>query len=212
MVNEVMGKAVYTIGHSTHSIETFIGLLKRHGITALADVRSSPFSRYNPQFNQPVLKTTLREHGIQYVFLGDELGARSNDPKCYKDGKVQFDRLAQTKLFGEGLERIATGSEKYRISLMCAEKDPIECHRTILVSRRLKDAGFSVIHILSDGSTETHEALEERLITMFKMNNGDLFLSPEDIREQAYQKQGEAIAYTMTNEVDDTDAPKRAQG
>lgn len=207
-----MEREIYTIGHSTHSIEDFIGLLKRHEITALADVRSSPFSRYNSQFNKPELKAILRENGIQYVFLGDELGARSNDPSCYIDGKVQFDRLAQTKSFGEGLERIATGIENFKISLMCAEKDPIECHRTILVSRQLKEAGYSVIHILSDGITETHEALEERLVSMFKMNNGDLFLSPEEILKKAYQKQGEAIAYTMTSETGDNDERKRAKG
>ncbi|MEG3620002.1 DUF488 domain-containing protein [Magnetovibrio sp. PR-2] len=204
--------SVFTVGHSTHSIEKFIGMLDMHGITALADVRSSPYSQYNPQFNRESLKAALRCQGIQYVFLGEELGARSEDPKCYKDGKVQFDRLAQTELFREGLERVATGSEQYKISLMCAEKDPIECHRTILVSRSLKESGFSVIHILADGKTEAHEDLESRLIAMFKMNNHDLFLSADEILKKAYTKQGEAIAYTMKTEEEDADSRKRAQG
>jgi len=206
-----MKQSVYTIGHSTHTIERFIDLLKEHGVTALADVRSSPFSRFNPQFNQSELKVALRKNGIQYVFLGQELGARSGNPTCYKDGKVQFDRLAKTEMFQCGLDRIAEGSKNYRISLMCAEKDPIECHRTILVSRRLKENGFAVIHILSNGQTESHEALEERLIRMFKLNNGDLFLSSEEIRKKAYQKQGEAIAYTMKSDTDDGSVLKKVQ-
>jgi len=210
-MSEESHTTLYSIGHSTHTIERFIELLKEHGITALADVRSSPFSRFNPQFNQHELKASLRENGIKYVFLGQELGARSDNPKCYKDGKVQFDILAKTELFQSGLERIEKGCKNYRISLMCAEKDPIECHRTILVSRRLKEAGFAVNHILSNAQTESHEALEERMIGMFKLNNGDLFLSPDEIREKAYQRQGDAIAYTMKNDADDDDVHKRAQ-
>jgi len=199
-------KTVYTIGHSTHPVDVFTGLLKEHEISAVADVRSSPYSKFNPQYNQPELKAALKATGIQYVFLGAELGARSDDPKCYLDGKVQFDRLAETALFRRGIERIATGAEKHRIALMCAEKDPLECHRTILVARQLKAADISVTHILADGKTETHDALEDRMIAMFEMDNGDLFLSADEIKEEAYRLQGDAIAYSMTDRKDDADA------
>src|SRR5579862_1298929 len=112
---------IYTVGHSNHSIEKFIGLLIANGINAVADVRSRPFSRRNPQFNKERLAATLLQHGIVYVFLGKELGARSEDPSCYEDGRVQYGRLAATPVFRAGIERVLAGAQKYRLALMCAE-------------------------------------------------------------------------------------------
>lgn len=126
---------VFTVGHSTHSVEHFIGLLKQHDVAAIADVRSKPYSRMNPQFNRDDLKETLGERGIAYVFLGKELGARSEDQACYHAGKVRYDLLAQTDLFNRGLERVREGARSLVLALMCAEKDPLACHRTILIAR-----------------------------------------------------------------------------
>src|SRR5208282_1520645 len=111
-----MPDTVFTIGHSTHTQERFISLLSLHGITALCDVRSKPYSRMNPQFNREELKRSLRERGIDYVFLGKELGARSEDPACYEHGKVLYDRLARTDLFRLGLERVQKGMKDYRLA------------------------------------------------------------------------------------------------
>src|SRR5690242_12243720 len=108
-----MADIVYTIGHSTHPLDRFIALLKRHEITAIADIRSKPYSRMNPQFNREELRVALRTEGITYVFLGKELGARTDDPSCYHEGKVQYDRLARTDLFQQGLERVREGAQKY---------------------------------------------------------------------------------------------------
>src|SRR5437016_2803886 len=107
---------VYTIGHSTHPLENLVALLLRHGITAVADVRSAPFSRFNPQFNKDALNRDLNESGIAYVFLGRELGARSDDPACYADGRVQYARLAETELFRRGIDRVVRGAEEHRIA------------------------------------------------------------------------------------------------
>ena len=134
-----MNETVFTIGHSTHPQERFVSLLCQHGITALCDVRSTPYSRVNPQFNREGLRESLRACGITYVFLGKELGARSADPTCYEYGKVKYDRLAVTDLFRQGLDRVREGTRTYRVALMCAEKEPLECHRTILVARHLVD-------------------------------------------------------------------------
>src|SRR5258708_5379694 len=103
ILSERMEKPVFTIGHSIHPQERFIALLRLHGITALCDVRSKPYSRMNPQFNRDELEKVLLEQGIAYRFLGKELGARSDDPLCYEGGKVQYGRLAQTDLFNHGL-------------------------------------------------------------------------------------------------------------
>src|SRR5262245_48489594 len=97
---------LYTIGHSTHSMEHFTALLQGRGVTAVCDVRSQPYSRYNPQYNRERLKSALEQAGVSYVFLGEELGARRTEPSCYVDGKVQYDRVAQTASFQHGLARL----------------------------------------------------------------------------------------------------------
>ena len=137
-VNE---ETIYTIGHSTHEIGTFVALLMKHGIDAIADVRSAPYSRRQPQFNCKALANVLRSHGIAYVFLGRELGARSDDPACYEKGRVKHRLLARTPLFLSGIERIRDGSHRMNIALMCAEREPLDCHRTILVARQLVETG-----------------------------------------------------------------------
>jgi uncharacterized protein (DUF488 family) len=187
---------IHTVGHSNHPIERFLGLLQPHGITAIADVRSTPYSRFNPQYRREKLQAALAEVGIQYVFLGEELGARSQDPACYDpDGRVSYTRLAKTLLFRNGIERLKTGMVEHHISLMCAEREPLECHRTILVSRELVRESVAVTHILGDGSLETHEHAMQRLATSLKLTDRDLFSNPADLAEQAYDLQAARIAY-----------------
>lgn len=186
---------LYTIGHSTHPAERLIELLKQHGITAVADVRSAPYSRTNPQFNRETLKETLKRSGIAYVFLGEELGARTDDPSCYEQGKVQYDRLARTPLFRRGLDRVIEGMKRHRIALLCAEKEPLSCHRTILVSRHVSAAGPRVEHILADGSVEPHEEAISRLISLLGIPGEDMFRTRADVVEDAYRAQGARIAY-----------------
>jgi uncharacterized protein (DUF488 family) len=187
---------IHTVGHSNHPIERFLGLLQPHGITAIADVRSTPYSRFNPQYRREKLQAALAEVGIQYVFLGEELGARSQDPTCYDpDGRVSYGRLAKTALFLKGIERLKVGMAAHRISLMCAEREPLECHRTILVSRELVRDGVPVTHILGDGSLESHEHAMQRLAASLKLTDTDLFSDPADLVEQAYDLQAARIAY-----------------
>jgi len=190
-----MDDAIYTIGHSTHSIERFLELLKAHFVTALGDVRSHPYSRVNPQFNRELLKEALQTIRIKYVFLGKELGARSEDKSCYRNGQVQYDLLSKTDLFNKGIQRIKDGARSYRIALMCAEKEPLECHRTILVSRRLWEDEMRVRHILEDGRVEDHDQTLRRLLSKLKMSEKDMFRSTAEITNEAYARQGNEIAY-----------------
>ncbi len=187
---------VFTVGHSTHSLEHFVELLQSVPITAIADVRSSPYSRFNPQFNRETLEKALKERGIAYVFLGRELGARSDDPSCYENGRVQYNRLAKTELFRQGLERVLKGAQSYQLGLMCAEKEPLECHRTLLVSRSLASQGVSVGHILADGRIELHHAAMVRLIGVVGLPKTDLFRTNEELIEAACALQEERIAYS----------------
>ncbi|HEV3156172.1 MAG TPA: DUF488 domain-containing protein [Candidatus Baltobacteraceae bacterium] len=191
-----MRKRVFTIGHSTHPLEIFIDLLMKHGITVICDVRSAPHSRLNPQYNQENLKLSLNEHGITYVFLGKELGARSDDPNCYEHGKIQYERLAHTESFRAGLERVKKGTKKYSVALMCAEKEPLECHRAVLVARHLEMLDFEIQHIHSDGSLESQLELVQRLLHLLNLPENSMFRSREEIVADAYRIQGERIAYT----------------
>src|SRR5580693_951112 len=133
-----MRKTLFTIGHSTHSLEHFVNLLTKHVVQAVADVRSVPYSRRNSQFNRKPLMQHLQASGIAYVFLGKELGARSNNPACYVDRKVQYNYLAEEPEFREGIGRLEKGIDAFRVALMCAERDPLTCHRTLLVCRKLR--------------------------------------------------------------------------
>jgi len=193
----VGAEAIYTIGHSNHHIKDFINLLKKHGITAVADVRSSPFSKYNPQFNRKALADTLKQEDIAYVFLGKELGARPDDPCCYDNGSANFEKMAERPIFKQGIERLLKGMEQYRIALLCAEKEPLDCHRTILVCHYLRKMGLPIKHILANGDVEEHQNTEQRLIKVVGLQPilFDSILTETDRIEEAYSKRAREIAY-----------------
>jgi uncharacterized protein (DUF488 family) len=195
MVVPVLHFPLFTIGHSDHSTEVLLALLRQHDITAVADVRSLPYSRRHPQFNREAIAAELQQLEIRYVFLGAELGARRSEPECYEDGKARYSLIASSPLFRQGLERIRRGTEKYRLALMCAEKDPLTCHRTILVCRHLRDFVSPIQHIREDGQLESQPELESRLLALAGLPEGDLFQSRDELLEQAYDWQGERIAY-----------------
>lgn len=188
---------LFTIGHSIHSLDQFINLLKTSGITALCDVRSSPYSRYTPQFNREALKDELARQRIIYLYLGTELGPRSADPTCYGGGKVQYARLAVKDLFQQGLGRLRKGMTTHRIALMCAEKDPLACHRMLLVCRNLRGDDIVIRHILEDGALEDNREAERRLMKQWKIDPVDLFSTEEEQIQRAYDLQSEKAAYTL---------------
>jgi len=188
---------VLTIGHSTHALEVFAALLRRHGVTALADVRSAPYSRFNPQFNRKALDAALTARGIAYMFLGHALGGRPDDASCYEDGRVRYDRLARTRLYREGLERVIESAGDERIALMCAEKEPLDCHRTILIGRSLAERGVAVAHILADGTLEPHDDTMDRLLASMTPAGQDLFRSREEQIEEALARRENRIAHRI---------------
>ncbi|MEW6355285.1 MAG: DUF488 domain-containing protein [Planctomycetota bacterium] len=189
-----MKAELYTIGHSTHSIEEFIGLLRRHEVGAVCDVRSQPYSQHTPQFNREVIENQLARHGIAYIFLGDQLGARSDDPGCYVQGKLLFDRLAKTDIFQRGIARLREQMAACRAALMCAEKDPLACHRMILICRYLRSDNVEIRHILENGEIEKHRDTEKRLLRLLKIPEENLFESLDDLIQRAYDRQGQKMA------------------
>jgi uncharacterized protein (DUF488 family) len=185
---------LYSIGHSNHTLERFLELLQLHGIQAVADVRSSPYSRYSPQFSKDSLEHELKSHNIAYVFLGPELGARRDEPECYRNGRVVYEEIAKTEAFQRGIARLTEGAARMRIAMMCAEQDPLTCHRTILIARHL--AGLlEVIHILPDGSVETQAQAEQRLLVESGLHEEDLFVTRAERVEDAYLRRETDIAY-----------------
>jgi uncharacterized protein (DUF488 family) len=188
---------VFTIGHSNHSLDEFLALLRQHKVSAIADVRSSPFSRIHPQFNRGLLKRMLRKSGIAYVFLGEELGGRTNDRSCYENGQVQYGRIAETALFHEGLSRIVRGAQRYRLALVCAEKEPLACHRALLIARALQTMGIAAVHIHADGHLETQEHAMSRLLDNLGLaKQKDFFQNEKELIDRACAIQERKIAYT----------------
>ena len=188
-------RVIYTIGHSTQPIEQFLGLVRKHSITAVADVRSSPYSKHAPQYSKDELKNALKLAGIAYVFLGKELGARSDDDTCYIGGVVSYERLSKTSLFKKGIERVEDGCVQFRVALMCSERDPTECHRTILVSKALAERGADIRHILSSGEIETHKETMLRVLDILGMPREDMLNSQAELISKAYQGREKQIAY-----------------
>ncbi len=185
---------ILTIGHSTHALEAFIALLKRHEVSELGDVRSTPYSRYNPHFNRESLAHSLAASGLEYAYFGEELGGRSDDPSCFENGRIRYERLRETQSFQEGLRRLIHDAAGGCVALMCAEKEPLECHRTLLLAPALQARGIAVEHISADGGLETHAAAMERLVAMQgEAKQGELFAT--DRIERAIGRQAERIAY-----------------
>jgi uncharacterized protein (DUF488 family) len=191
----VTASTIYTIGHSTHPIERFVELLQRHDVRVLADVRSTPFSRFNPQFNRASLAHSLASAGIRYEFMGEELGARTSDPACFENGRVSYARLAATPLFQRGLARLREIASTERVAMMCAEREPLDCHRTILISRELERAGATVMHILADGSLEENRHALGRLIKRLGLPADDLFAGTAEQIDAAYDAQAAKVAW-----------------
>lgn len=191
----VTASTIYTIGHSTHPIERFLELLQQHGIRVLVDVRSTPFSRFNPQFNRANLGQSLAAAAIRYEFMGEELGARSNDPACFENGRVSYARLAATPLFRRGLDRVRELARTERVAMMCAEREPLDCHRTILISRELERAGDTVTHILANGSLEENRHAVGRLIERLGLPADDLFAGTAEQIDAAYDAQAAKVSW-----------------
>ncbi len=154
---------LYSVGHSNHDLTKLLQLLRSQRIEVVADVRTSPFSRYSPQFNRESLTRELRAIGIGYVFLGRELGGRPDGTHYYDDeGHVRYDRLAESELFEAGLMRLLQGACEHRVAMLCSESDPAQCHRHLLIARVLDSRGVRVTHIEADGSVTTYAEVAER--------------------------------------------------
>jgi uncharacterized protein (DUF488 family) len=186
---------LFSIGHSNIAAERFIALLREAGADAVADVRSTPFSRRFPWFSGKSLAATLAHHGMTYLAYGDALGGRPRDVALYRDGVADYEAMAQRPEFQMGLDRLLADAARARVCLMCAEREPLDCHRCLLVARSLAARGLAIGHILHDGTIEPHLATEQRLRALAGEGD-DLFVTGQNERlAAAYRRRARAVGY-----------------
>ncbi len=196
-------KEIYTIGYSSFKIEDFIQILKNNNITCVIDVRSNPFSEYFQDYNKDILEKKLKKENIMYRNYKKEFGARQEEPSFYPKGYLDFDLFTKSEQFNEGVLKIAKGIEMgFSFVLMCAEKDPITCHRNIMVAKAFKERGYNIKHILFEGSIESQDDIEKRMIKEYFPERNQMALfdenkSDEDLIKASYNKKNEEISYQI---------------
>ena len=187
---------LFTIGHSNLPAERFLALLQDAGVTAIADVRSVPRSRRFPWFSGKTLAARLAGADIGYLALGDALGGRPKNPALYCEGVADYEAMAALPQFRAGLDRVAEAARGARLCLMCAEREPLDCHRCLLVGRALAQRQLALGHILADGTIEPHAATEARLLALTSKRGSapDLFRDPTVRLAEAYRRRAHAVA------------------
>jgi uncharacterized protein (DUF488 family) len=186
---------LFTIGHSNIPAERFLSMLRDAGVNAIADVRSTPFSRFFPWFSAKNLAPLLAQENMLYLPYGEPLGGRPRNASLYCDGVADYDAMARQPQFEVGLERLRADAMHRRVCLMCAEREPLDCHRCLLVARALAGRGLAIGHILHDGTIEPHPATEQRLLEL-DSQPADLFTPGQDGRlAAAYRRRARAVAY-----------------
>jgi uncharacterized protein (DUF488 family) len=185
---------LFTIGHSNIPAERFLTMLIAADVTAVADVRSVPLSRFFPWFSAKKLGPLLERSGIAYLRYGEDLGGRPRHSALYRDGVADYGAMAAQADFASGLQRLRADIAQHRVCLMCAEREPLDCHRCLLVARALASDGLAVGHILYDGSVEPHAVTEERLLALD--GGADLFVTGQNARlAAAYLRRARAVAH-----------------
>lgn len=150
--------AVYTIGHSNHSLKGFLQLLKQYDIEMVVDVRSKPYSRYVPHFAKKTLQSELEQQGVKYLYSGRKLGGFPQSPEFYDEkGRVKYEKLADASFFQDGITFLEKEIYRERTAVMCSEENPLRCHRHLLLAGILQEKGIEVYHIRGNGSIQSYE-------------------------------------------------------
>lgn len=198
---------IYTIGHSNYSVDKLIDMLKIYDIDCVIDIRGTPYSKYNVQFNKETIRKTLTDRGYLYIYMGKEFAVQRMNKSSYtKEGYADFEKAMRDEHFLEGIKRLKNGLNKgYKIALMGAMQDPINCHRAILVGRALREKGFNVKHILHEGTLASQEELEERILEKYFSTRNQLTIdsllgqepTKEELIIEAYRKSNREIGYRV---------------
>ncbi|MDR1136013.1 MAG: DUF488 domain-containing protein [Clostridiales Family XIII bacterium] len=198
-------KELFTIGYSPFSMTDFLEVLKRYRIRLLIDVRSVPYSSHYSAYNKENLIPMLKSIGIVYDNYATEFGAQQTNPVYFdkRDGYLDFDKYVKSASFGRGFQKAENVIKQgHLFALMCAEKDPATCHRSIMVSRVFSECGYCIKHILADGKTEGQDDIETQLLDKYFPNRNQLTLWGEDQEAtvpNAYRKRNEEIGFRLEN-------------
>jgi uncharacterized protein (DUF488 family) len=198
---------LYSIGHSNHTLARLVQLLQNGGVTAVADVRSQPYSQRQPHFNRPELERELQRVEIAYGFLGRQLGGRPGQPELYDaQGRVNYERVRATPVFQQGLVELCRALEQFTVAMLCSEEDPLDCHRGLMIAPALVQRGIKPFHLRGDGSIESTAEFEERLLRETGVGTGildGLFSTMisneerEDLLAEAYRRQAQRKAFQV---------------
>ena len=196
-----MDKTIFTIGHSNHDITDFINLLLVNQIELVIDVRSAPYSKIYPHFNRNTLEVSLTKNSIKYLFLGDSVGGRSNSIKDYSKGRIIYKKIAEKEEYISSIYLIISLSSEHKTVLMCSEKEPLECHRTLLVSRSIEMLKVKILHIHRDGQIESQDEAIQRLLKIWNLDSPSLFGEDAERIDEAFTKQESKYAYFDENKI-----------
>ena len=198
---------IYTIGHSNYTVEKLIDMLKHYNINCVVDIRGTPYSKYNVQFDKETIRYTLSKAGFIYIYMAKELAAKRINKQSYNDeGYSDFEKVINEKEFLEGIERLKNGCNKgYNIALLGAMQEPIRCHRSILVGKALRKAGFDVKHILDDYSIASQDDIEQMLLDKYFSNRNQMTIDDlignsmtrEEMIEEGYRLANKEIGYRI---------------
>ena len=199
---------IYTIGYSGYKIENLLMEIKKRNISTVIDVRSNPYSNYYSEYNKETFQIFLKKNEIYYRNYANEFGAQQNNKTFYTlDGYLDFDKFVKSNDFLNGIKKLKDGMDKgYIFLLMCAEKDPFNCHRTMMVTREFHKIGYRVTHLLPDGKEQSQDDIEIRLLNYYYPNRNQLVLfDNENLSEQeliikAYKKRNAEIGYSIGEE------------
>jgi uncharacterized protein (DUF488 family) len=197
---------IFSIGHSNIAADRFVALLRDAKVNAVADVRSAPSSRRFPWFSKQNLEARLTGDGITYMAMGNSLGGRPRDDGLYRDGIADYDAMAAQPHYQTGLGQLIDNAGRSRVCLMCAEREPLDCHRCLLVARGLAERGLAIGHILHDGTIEPHATTERRLLS-WHGEDCDLFTSGQrELIAAAYRHRARVVAFRQKVPVPDAAA------
>ena len=198
---------IYTIGHSNYTVERLIDMLKHYNINCVVDIRGTPYSKYNIQFDKETIRYTLSKAGFIYIYMAKELAAKRINKQSYnEEGYSDFEKVIKENEFIEGIERLKNGCNKgYKIALLGAMQEPIRCHRSILVGRALRENGFNVQHILDDYSIASQEDIEQMLLDKYFSNRNQMTiddlsgnsLTREEMIQEGYRLANKEIGYRI---------------
>ena len=200
---------IYAIGHSNYPFEKLIDMIRKYNINCVVDIRQTPYSKYNVQYNKEALSYNLKKEGFIYIYMGKEFGATRQSKESYTErGYADFEKAVKEDIFKEGVERLKKGcSMGYKIVLLGAMQEPIRCHRSIMVGRQLSKEGFDVKYIMDEGHIETQDDIEEALLDKYFEERNQLSIdnllgtgpNREDLINEGYRLANKEIGYRTEN-------------